>query len=329
MINFNSYRNDLEADLAIASVELIRDRSIKGVGRETTSLVHFNDQSTFVIRKNEPRNQQYPYIVDFSPPLATRVDGFNSLFAHDLSRSGQASRLIGTDQTTNHSLKHAALASQLIIEQDDLETSTPTKSSILCGYSMGAMRGLGQISLSQNMSHQYPVAIFIDPCLAQPLKLSPAKAVNLVTYCIKEIVNAASHVSRNFSNQSEDNISFDITSLLKSISLSPKFIANTLDKLIMLSGGESGKMARNLNPTSLVAIHFFNKSQLNDQATYMHNIDPMSNVTFISENGYHLDGINRTFLAHYIANLVQVQKLLQMQATADSIREALNVNYSA
>jgi hypothetical protein len=303
----------------------------KGVGQTETSLVQLKDGSSFVFRKTIPDNQVWESSVDFTPPLATRVNGFNSYLARKLAQAGIHNRLVGTNQAYGFSLKHDALATLAILNRDDKQqkknkdvTCLPGESAVL-GYSMGEMKGLAMTAYASEAGRTVLFNQGLDPCLETPVDYAKEgeDLVGLALYLGRETLEIPLIFAKNFDNGLPHRQLLRSIHLARTIGLTPTYFRNGKDKWDVIATGETGTFLKDLPQEAIVALNFFEKGRFKDPAKFTAAIGNNPNTRITVENGYHLSGANPKVIERVIRRTATALSLTERGSSASDVADAL------
>jgi len=328
-INQTNNGQDLEnfTNNSIKYWDAVNTLTKKDVGQIITSKVTMVDNSIFIYREINPLNQKVDISVDFSPPLATTVNGYNTYVGIKLAQLGIPSRIIGTDQTHHHSLRHASHASHHILNQADLISDNKEKGkSIIIGYSMGAMKAMGMLATAQLYNREIPFALGLDPCLAQKIHYDQINPVELALYTIRETQELGKILINDLFTKSLVGSIKRNRYYLDSINLSPKFVFNVIDKWITLSSGEAGTLAQEVPKDASMILHFFSNSKFNDQLLFREILAKHPNVAIVTEDAYHISGSSNYIVDKVAAKLALAQRLIAENTKPADLINALRYN---
>ncbi|HUY85011.1 MAG TPA: hypothetical protein VMU97_00685, partial [Candidatus Dormibacteraeota bacterium] len=289
-------------DLQIADWQEGKPKFDKSVGEVWTSVVTLEDDSRYVFRKTVPLEQAWETSVDFSPPLATRVNGFNTYIARQLSKRGMHSRIVGTNQSHNFNLLHDAQATLHILNEDDRrqerpgrQTSAPGE-SLMIGYSMGQMKELAELGLAPAMGRDIVASIGLDPCLGEKVDYGQELrnlgcSLKLLNYLGREALEIPKGViSSLFEERDPVRTLLRIRHLAGTAGLSPAYFSNIADKWKVLATGETGKYLDKIPNDAIIVIHFFKDSYFNDSEFFESALGGRPFFRPIEEDGLHLSG---------------------------------------
>lgn len=295
----------------IANWRLLDRYQLDDVGEVETALVEMDDAARYIFRRITPNVLRSEISVDFSPPLATRVDGFNTYMAVKIAQAGLPVRIVGTDQTHHRTLDHAAKATHKILHHADSDDRCSPDESVLIGYSMGAMKGMGMLANAEHAGRNIRFMLGIDPCLANALdytKYSPAK---LATYFTRESLELGRILFDDLMHDSPLNFLKRSMRLMDTVNFSPQFALNFLDKWSMLASGETGKLAEQVPQDAAMVLHFFKGSLFNDHEEFKRILGSRPFVRFVLEDGYHLSGGDPHVVDNIVTKLSKCESLIK------------------
>lgn len=309
----------------IDSWKSLKSNHVRDVGYVDTSLVTMRDGSRFIYRETIPDLIKYDVFVDFSPPLATRVNGFNSYMAEKIATAGIPNRLVGTDQTHHHSLVHAARATSRIYNEAETHRATcKPKESIIVGYSMGAMKAMGMLCIASEYDRKIRFNLGIDPCLAKPVTYLAHTPLEVATYFSKEGIQFGKVFLDNLINEKPSEFVKRTLQFNNTIALSPQFFGNVWDKWKMLATGEAGELAQKIPQDASTVLHFFNQSIFNDRQLFKQLMSNNSNIKIIEEDGYHLSCGNYQAIDKIVHKLVKCEQLLSEEVSNTELLESMS-----
>jgi len=305
--------------------DLVNSQEKKGLCKIVTSKITMEDDSVFIFREINPSHQTSDVSIDFSPPLATKVNGYNTYVGIKLGKLGIPSRIIGTDQTHRHSLRHAAHATHHILNQADTMTDNREKGkSIIIGYSMGAMKAMGMLATAHLYDRDIPFTLGLDPCLAQKVHYNQVSPLQLALYMAREtqeltkiVVNDL--IKEDFMKGLKRDVHY-----LDSINFSPQFLLNIIDKWITLSSGEAGVLAQEIPLSASVILHFFKNSRFNDRSIFSQILAHHPNVNIITEDAYHISGSSYQVVDKVVTKLALAQRLIAEKSKPADMISALS-----
>lgn len=314
----------------------------KGVGQILTSIISMEDisaeqsedspkKSRFVLQKIVPDEQIWGVSTDYTPPLATRVKGFNTYLGIQLAKAGIHSRLVGTNQEHGHTLLHDAQATLAILAHDDWEqkeqgdiTCEPDQSDFT-GYSMGKMKLIAMLGLSSQMGREVGVSIGLDPCLVNGVDYQKelADAPGLVKYLTSEAKEIPVQMRRNIHPRTLIRDLRRARHLVDTVGITPKFISNVRDKWDVLATGETRTFPPNVPEEAVVIIHFFDGCRWNDSSDYDELFGNHPNVRAIHEDGLHLSGADPEVVGRVVDKNVLALKLMDQKVSQKELADAL------
>lgn len=312
---FLSEDGPLPYDIEIAEWSQPKESWAKGVGAIQTSVVSLEDGSRYVVRKTIPHDISWETSVDFTLPLATRVTGYNTYLARKLAESGMQSRIVGTNQAHGFSLLHDAQAALHILRRDDDEQATNIPDeSLLIGYSMGTMKGLGMLGLAPIMGRDIKAMIGLDPCLAERVDYQKQlqELPELVAYLGKEIVEVSTTLGSSIRVNSLLPTLNRARHFVSTMGLSPTYVKNVYDKWKVLASGETGGFPAQVPTDAAIVLHFFKECRFNDAAKFRALFEESGhdNVKIIEEDGYHLSGADSRVVKRVVKKVNLAQHML-------------------
>lgn len=321
--------NILPYDIDISDWQTKPARYERGIGHLQTSMVYLADGSRYVFRKILAEDPITDVPADFMPPLATRTRGFNKYVGRKLAEAGISNRLVGTNRGHNYSLEHDAQAFLAILNHDDaLNNDFQPGESLELGYSMGAMKGLGAMSLAHLMGRNHR-AIFIDPCLAERIDYSDENLSDVWAYLRNEGRELRRVVSDDASKGSLLHTVARSIHLMGSFSASPIFLRNMYDKWKVLATGETGTFPDKIPLDAAMVIHFFIDSRYNHKEVYKQKFANHHNVGIVEEDGLHMTGACRLYVAGIASQAVTAVRLIEDGVRNDEFVEAMNYPIAA
>lgn len=305
------------------------------VGAITTSVVTLTDTSRFVFRKTVPAEQRWDTSVDYSDPLATRVDGFNTYIARKLAQRGIHSRIVGTNQRHGFDLLHDAQAMLHILNEDDQRQQQPGQQtcapgeSFGIGYSMGAMKLLLVLGLAPEMDRDIKASVGLDPCLAEKVDYRQELrnigcSLRLAKYLGREALEIPLNVGRSLIEDRAPLKTLRRTAHLASTAgLSPAYLANLRDKWNVLATGETGEYLQDIPKDAIMVIHFFSDSYFNDNEFYEESLAGHPFFRPVEEAGLHLSGASARVVGRMTEKAALGLELLDQGAAPADLADAL------
>lgn len=315
----SAYQNDPD----IAYWRLLDRSHINEVGEIETALVTMDDGARYVFRRITPDVLSSDISVDFSPPLATRVDGFNTYMGVKIAKAGIPVRIIGTDQTHHRTLDHAAKATHKILNQADEDGICLPDESILIGYSMGAMKGMGMLANAKESGRNIHFMLGIDPCLANAIDYTKHSPAKLAAYFYREGLELGRILVDDLLHDNPFSFLKRSLHLMDTVKVSPQFTLNMLDKWNMLASGETGRLAEQVPMETAMVLHFFNNSIFNDHAEFKRILKDRPFVRFVMEDGYHLSGGDPHVVDNVVEKLVKCESMIEDKYSKRELVEAM------
>lgn len=325
---FLSQEGMLPYEIEIADWKQLKERWTPGVGAVQTSLVQLEDGSQYVFRKTIPQDVSWETSVDFALPLATRVKGYNTYLARKLAESGMQTRILGTNQAHGFSLLHDAQAALHILSNDDTENTTAIPNeSLLFGYSMGTMKGLGIQALSPLVGRDIKSMIGLDPCLAEKVDYSRQleELPALMSYLGREILEVTTTLGKSIrANELLPTIN-RARHFVSTMGISPAYITNVYDKWKVLASGETGNFPAHVPTDAAIVLHFFKACRFNDAEQFkrLFPTDAYPNVRIVEEDGYHLSGADSRVVKRIVNKVNLAQHMLAEGVPANEIADQL------
>lgn len=316
----------LPYELGIAEWSEPRIKYDKGIGNIETSIATLDDGSRYVFRKITPSEQRWDTSVDFSPPLATRVKGYNTYIARKLAQRGLPSRIVGTNQSRGFNLLHDTQAMLHILKQDDTDSTCTPGESVMIGYSMGKMKELIALGLAPLMGRDIKISIGLDPCLANKVdyEKEAEDLPGLVLYLGREALELPYIFGKNLLNDGSPIRTLRRAQhFVDTVGFGPKFAQNTYDKWNVIATGETGKHLGNIPSESVIIIHFFGNSHFNDTETYKEELAKHPYFRAIHEEGYHLSGANPEVIGRVVGKTELGLELLEQKVAKRDLADAL------
>jgi hypothetical protein len=329
-VNPASELRPLPHEMAITRWEQAEPKQEPGVGERIKTIVEFDDGSRFVYQKFIPEHSISDISVDFTPPLGTRVKGFNTYLQRKLAQAGIHSRLIGANQAKGFSLLHDAQATLAILGYEDQlhadnnPTSLPHVSALI-GYSMGEMKALAIAGLAPHFGRQIAFMKGLDPCIAQKVDYQLCKLPKLLPYLGKEIVQVPRMLYRDVRRNSFGHAAALGRKLLPTMGFTPDYLQSTHDNWKTIATGEAGTFIPDIPEEAAMVVHFFKQSELNDQTIFAEQLQAKPNARIQYEDGYHLSGADSEVLQNLIEQVAYGLQLVERGATPHEIADALDV----
>lgn len=313
----------LQNEPEIASWQMLDRSNDREVGEIETALVTMEDGARYIFRRITPDTLRSEISVDFSPPLATRVDGFNTYMGLKIAKAGLPVRIVGTDQTHHRTLDHAAKATHKILNQADEDYRCSPDESILIGYSMGAMKGMGMLANAKQAGRNIRFMLGIDPCLANAVDYTKHSPAKLAAYFSREGIELGRILFDDLLHDNPFSFLKRSMHLMDSVKFSPQFALNMLDKWNMLASGETGKLAEQVPIETAMVLHFFTNSIFNDHAEFRHILRDRPFVRFVVEDGYHLSGGDPHVVDNVVDKLVKCESMIEDDASRKELVEEM------
>lgn len=309
----------------IQSWDELKSTQLKDIGLVITSRVIMDDGSRFIYRQISPKTQKSDISVDFSPPLGTKVNGYNTYMAIQIVKAGIPTRIIGTDQTHGHNLRHASKATHLILnEADNISSLSSPGESIMIGYSMGAMKAMGMLSLASQYNRNIPFTLGLDPCLAKAMNYNEHNPFELAIYLAKETQELGKIMLNDIIEENPIQFLKRTKYYLESIEVSPQFITNIWDKWKTLCSGETGVLASEVPIDASMVLHFFNRSIFNNQESFKDIFSSHPNIKLIGEDAYHISGGNHHIVDRVVDKLKLAEKLISEKVNPTDLVDCLS-----
>lgn len=296
----------------------------RGIGELQTSMVYLADGSRYVVRKILAEDPITDVSADFMPPLATRTKGFNKYVGRKLATAGISNRLVGTNRVHNFSLEHDAQAFLAILNHDDeMSGDVRPAESLELGYSMGAMKGLGAMSLAHLMNRNHR-AIFVDPCIAERIDYSGESLGAVLGYLKSEGRELRRVVKDDAHRGTWPQTLARSVHLMGSFSPSPAFLRNMYDKWKVIATGEAGTFPAKIPRDAGLVIHFFKGSRYNHMEMYKEKFADHEHARIVEEEGLHMTGACRVYIAGIVSQATTAVRLIEQGASNAEFTEALN-----
>ncbi len=314
---------------AIADWSEPKQHSIPGVGLVSTSAVTLEDGSNFDFRKIVPEAQASGISADFMPPLGTAVGGFNTYVGHQLAKAGIHSRIVGTNRANGHTLRHDAQAALAILWEDDERTAhnqtcEPGK-SISLGYSMGTLKALALIGLAPAMDRSVELALCLDPGPAKKIDYTPLEALKFAAWSAEQAAEIPKIFFESWQDTTLPRTLARTRHLVPTMSLHPKALWNTVDKLHTITRGEACSFPAAIPQDAAMIIHFFNsRASYNHPETYQALLKGHPNVRFVLEKGAHLAGARMSAVRALVAKTAHGLQLIEQGTSRADLSEALS-----
>lgn len=329
-------QSSLEYDLQIADWADKKPRFDRSVGEISTSVVTLEDGSRYVLRKTVPAEQEFGTSVDFSPPLATRVNGFNTYMARQLAKRGMHSRIVGTNQAHGFNLLHDAQATLFILNEDDRQQEQPGQQtcasgeSLMIGYSMGQMKELVELGLAPKMGRDIVTSIGLDPCLAERVDYGqelrdPGRAVKMINYLAREALEIPKGFIGSLVEERNPVRTLKRTGhLVGTVGFSPAYLDNIVDKWKVLATGETGQYLGRVPKEAIIILHFFSDSYFNDNEFFEDALGDHPFFRPVEEDGLHLTGAKSSVVRATVEHARLALELRQQRASRQDIANALD-----
>lgn len=323
---------ELPFAMHVSDVRPLSDRTIRGVGRQITSLVEVSDSlgifekpSRFVHREIEPEQQRYDIAVAMMPPLATRVKGFNTSFAREVAAAGMPAVLTGTNQTRGHSLLHDTQATLEVLNFFDRQAGRCYRpdTSIDYGYSMGAMKDSAKLALAGFFGREVALSLQVDPCVAERLRQRSLIKPALAGYFLRDAAEVPRITIKNAAEEGWLRTAGRLRQWCGTASADPRFLLNTADKWRTIITGEAGTFIGGIPREQAMVIHAFTKSRFNDCTVFEEQLANRPFARLIRQDGYHLSAASPRVTKNVVDDLKTAQELLRQGAPKTELVRAL------
>lgn len=321
--------------LAITEWQDLSRRAIPGVGTQETALVtveherhDFRTASRFVLRTILPENQRFDLAVDMMPPLATRVNGYNTYIARKLAAAGMPVRIVGTNQTRGHSMLHDAQATLTILDAADGSYSYDARpyqagQSIDVGYSMGAMKDNAKLALAPLFGRTIRLSKQIDPCIAEPVSMSDVVSLDTAGYLLRDAAEIPRIFLESVRETGWKRTSRRMRQWIGTIGLGPAYSLTSADKWRTIITGEAGTFLPAVPVETPIVMHAFASSRLNHSAVFERQLSGFLYARVLHEPGYHLSAADHRVIENLVEDVVTAQELIREGAPKAELIRAL------
>lgn len=327
----NGTERELPYDIEVSDWQNLSARYDRGVGLVETSLVTVKDRlqrfqkpSRFVLRKVLPETQLYGISVDMMPPLGTRVNGFNTDIARQIAKLGAHVRIVGTNQTRGYSMLHDTQANLEILKADDQRSSfgslscTPNQSVDL-GYSMGAMKSFAKLALAELYDREILLTKAIDPCVAKATGFKDFLSKEVALYLVADAALIPKNLIKNACESGAIKSMHRARHWSGTVSYSPEFIANTIDKWLTILSGEAGTFLPSAPVESPIVVHSFDGSYMNDRDIFEAQMENFPHARFVHEKGRHLSAACVPAIANLAVDITASLSLIESGASKTDV----------
>ncbi len=323
----------LPYDIEIEDWDEQSEKYKEGVGTITTTsvrtLTNGDDGSAFELIRIRPDRPLWDIKVDLRTPLGTPIAGYNMYVAIQLAKAGIESRIVGTNLASRKTtLTHDALASLVISNEDDRQGQRNPISeagrSIYSGYSMGIMKQFAELGMATQVGRSVDLTIGLDPSAAEKVNYTPEEVFKFGSFMLQEAAEIPQIFIESLRDTGLRRTVCRTRHLIRTFSLDPRFLVNTVGKLDVIASGETGTFIADIPPDAAMIIHSFRKSVYNDGKTYERLIGghPNAHVVF-EENGRHTSGARISSIAAVVAKITHGQRLIDDGVSGSELAEAL------